>query len=120
MESAQSLDQRELNDAETVRLKFPDNTRHVTSNGISGYLYSITTSWRDDFSLFVFFADPLYKVYLVSPTVPERDRYACHVGAGGELDLSVNGGCESIEKALARSHLWAESYSVWKRTGGFA
>lgn len=109
---------------ETVEEKFPEGTELLISDeGTPGWLYEITcelgttyTFWtyRDD-------VDGYYKTKIINPSIEDwTDSHGGHVYVRyGRLclDTRYNNGAPTLEKAYARTVLWATGFSIVKRTG---
>jgi hypothetical protein len=100
----------------------PGSARRVSAQGTSGWLYPIVTEHGDPFQLFLWFDGAAYQVKVVSPEIDRPiDPEACHVLPGARLCLGADheGGMPTLEGAYARSVLWANGFSAWRRTGCF-
>ncbi len=100
----------------------PGEARHVTVQGTSGWLYPVVTEHGDRFQLFLWFDGAAYQVKVVSPGLDRGDDpEACHLYPGARLCLGSDdaGGMPTLEGAYARSVLWANGFSAWRRTGRF-
>ena len=90
--------------------------------GARGWLYAVTTEQGDRYQLFLWFDGAAYQVKVVSPEVDRgADPEACHLLPGDRVCLGAEhgGGMPTIESAFARSVLWANGFSAWRRTGRF-
>jgi hypothetical protein len=100
----------------------PASARRVTVEGTSGWVYPVVSEHGDEFRLFLWFDGAAYQVKVVSPEIrPGEDPEACHLHPGGRLCLGADdgGGMPTLEGAFARSVLWANGFSAWRRTGRF-
>lgn len=100
----------------------PAGARRVTVQGTTGWLYRIVADAGDAYVLFLWFDGAVYQVKVVSPEIDRGDDpEACHVYPGARLCLGPDdrGGVPTLEGAYARSVVWANGFSVWKRTGRF-
>ncbi|BDG02954.1 hypothetical protein [Anaeromyxobacter oryzae] len=100
----------------------PGAARHVSVQGTSGWLYPVVTEQGDPYQLFLWFDGGAYQVAVVSPEIdPGADPEACHLFPGARLCLGNDhgGGMPTLEGAYARSVLWANGFSAWRRTGRF-
>jgi hypothetical protein len=100
----------------------PSGARRVTVQGTRGFLYAIVTEQGDAYRLFLWFDGAAYQVKVVSPEIDRGDDpEACHLYPGARICLGVDdgGGMPTLESAYARSVLWANGCSEWRRTGRF-
>jgi hypothetical protein len=100
----------------------PASARHVSVQGASGWLYPVVTEQGDRFQLFLWFDGAVYQVKVVSPELERGENpEACHLFPGARLCLGLDddGGMPTLEGAYARSVLWANGFSAWRRTGAF-
>lgn len=100
----------------------PAKARRVTAEGTTGWIYPVTSEAGDAFRLFLWFDGAAYQVKVVEPVLAATaDPHACHFFQDARLCLGddAGGGMPSLEGAFARSVLWANGYSVWRRTGRF-
>jgi hypothetical protein len=85
-------------------------------------VYGIVTEQGDAYRLFLWFDGAAYQVKVVTPELdPDLDPEECHVFPGARLCLGLDdgGGMPTLEGAFARSVLWANGFSAWRRTGRF-
>jgi hypothetical protein len=100
----------------------PGAARRVSVQGASGWLYPVRSEHGDDFWLFLWFDGAVYQVKVVSPEIDRGgDPEACHLYPGARLCLGAehHGGMPTLEGAFARSVVWANGFSAWRRTGRF-
>jgi hypothetical protein len=112
------------NDREIARRYMPDNTREITTEeGVTGFVYSITTELRDEFTLFAFFDGSNYQVKVVWSELEKRFKSLCevHLYSNGVIDFGNNdwNGAFSLRDAYAKSVLWANGLSIFMRIGRF-
>jgi hypothetical protein len=113
---------RALQDKALAEGRLPANTRYLEVDGVSGWLYPVSTDLGDTFRLFLYFDGAGYQVRLVEPEVEGRfDPHACHVLPDGRLCLSdeAGSGMASLEAAYARSVVWCHGFSVFLRDDQF-
>jgi hypothetical protein len=113
---------REGRDRLAAELCLPAKARRVTAQGTSGFLYPVTCEEGDPYTMFLWFDGSAYQVKLVMPEIDRRaDPHACHFFPDARLCLGGDpgGGTPTLEGAFARSVLWANGYSHWRRTGRF-
>jgi len=110
-----------LRDRAAVELALPASTREVKVAGVRGFLFPVTSEAGDPYQLFVWFDGSGYQVKVVSPEVEGCDAHVCHLFLGARLCLGpgAGGGQATLEGAYAKSVLWANGFSVWRRTGTF-
>jgi hypothetical protein len=113
---------RELRDQAVVDGNLPAATRHLTVEGVRGWLYPVLSELGDSFQLFAFFDGSAYQVKVVEPAVEERfDPHACHLFPDGRICFGGQdgGGMPSLEAAFAKSVVWSNGFSVYLRTSRF-
>jgi hypothetical protein len=113
---------RALQDQATVEAKLPAATRHLTVEGVRGWLYPVTTEAGDAFKLFLFFDGASYQVKVVEPDLEGRyDPHASHLMPDGRICLSDDrgGGVPSLETAYARSVVWCTWFGAFRRDEHF-
>jgi hypothetical protein len=113
---------RESRDRLAAEGCLPAEARRVSVQGTTGWLYPVVTEQGDSYRLFVWFDGAAYQVKVVAPEVERGERpEACHLLPGARLCLGGDqgGGMPTLEGAFARSVLWANGYSSWRRTGRF-
>jgi hypothetical protein len=100
----------------------PPATREVAVEGIRGWLYPVTTAAGDEYQLFAWFDGTLYQVRVVAPDVWGRtDLHACHLFHDARICLGAawGGGLPTLAGAYARSVVWANGFSAYRRGGRF-
>ncbi len=100
----------------------PAAARHVTVDGARGWLYAVTSEPGDSYRLFLWFDGGAYQVKVVEPDVEGRtDNHACHLFPDGRIcfGFDCGGGMPTLESAYARSVLWVNGFSVYRRTARF-
>jgi hypothetical protein len=113
---------REGRDNLAAEAVLPAAARRVTAQGTTGWLYPITTEQGDRYQLFLWFDGAAYQVKVVEPPLAgTADPHACHLLPDARLCLGGDpgGGVPTLEGAFGRSVLWANGFSVWRRTGRF-
>jgi hypothetical protein len=110
-----------LRDRAAVELALPAATREVKVAGSRGFLFPVTSEAGDAYQLFLWFDGSGYQVKVVSPEVEGCDPHVCHLFPGARLCLGsgAGGGQPTLEGAYAKAVLWANGFSVWRRTGTF-
>jgi hypothetical protein len=111
-------------DRGVVSQKLPTNTKEVTtSDGVTGFLYTILTAYKDEFVLFAYFDGAYYQVKVISPEIESRWQtpHTGHLYTSGRICFgpSYGGGMPTLEGAFAKSVLWANGLSVALITGKF-
>ena len=112
---------RALRDQAVVEAQLPAATRSVKADGVRGWVYPVRSRLGDEFRLFLWFDGSAYQVKVLEPsTEPERP-HACHLFPGGRICLGeeAGGGAPTLEMAYARSVVWANGYSIYRREGEF-
>jgi hypothetical protein len=113
---------RESRDRLAAELCLPASAKRVTAQGTTGWLYRVTSEQGDPYTMFLWFDGSAYQVKVVVPELdPFADPHACHLFRDARLCLGGDrgGGVPTLEGAFARSVLWANGYSRWRRTGHF-
>jgi hypothetical protein len=110
-----------LRDRAAVELALPAATREVNVGGTRGFLYPVTSEAGDPYKLFLWFDGSGYQVKVVSPEVEGCDPHVCHLFPGGRICLGpgAGGGMDALDAAYAKSVLWVNGFSAWRRTGSF-
>ncbi|MBE9145433.1 hypothetical protein [Planktothrix mougeotii] len=107
-------------DRQTVSQKLPNNTRELYHNGVTGWLYEITSQLGDDFTFFAYNDGSQYQVLVVFPEVAGLyGVHDAHLFNDGSICLQDGGGMPTLESAYAKSVLWASGFSIFARTGQF-
>ena len=89
-------------------------------HGGAGWLYPVLTSSGDRYKLFLWFDGSGYQVKVVSPEVEGCDARLPPLPRGAHLPRpGAGGGMATLEGAFAKSVLWANGFSAWRRTGTF-
>jgi hypothetical protein len=112
---------RALRDRAVVEAQLPTLTRPVKADGVHGWLYPVRSQLGDLFQLFVWFDGSAYQVKVVEPAIEDERPHACHLFPDGRICLGeeAGGGEATLEIAYARSVVWANGYSVYRRDGQF-
>ena len=107
-------------DRQTVSQKLPNNTRELSHNGVTGWLYQITSQLGDDYTLFAYNDGSQYQVLVVFPEVAGHyNVHDAHLFSDGRICLQDGGGMPTLESAYAKSVLWASGFSIFARTRQF-
>jgi hypothetical protein len=102
--------------------RLPAGTRYVGVDGVRGWLYPVTSGDGDEYELFAWFDGAAYQVRVVVPDVFGRtDHHACHLFPDGRICFGSHdgGGMSTLESAYARSVVWANGFSRYRRTFKF-
>jgi hypothetical protein len=114
---------RLASEREIVREKLPSSTSHVDVDGVSGWFYSFVSELNDEYTMFLYWdeATGLYKVKLVFPEVDlsNLDPHREHLFSNGNICLAEAIGLPTLEKAYAKSVLFANAWSFHERGHGF-
>ncbi|WP_242392364.1 hypothetical protein [Anaeromyxobacter oryzisoli] len=113
---------RVLRDKARAEGALPASARHLTVDGVRGWLFPVTTELGDAFRLFLYFDGAAYQVKVVEPEVEGRfDPHACHLLPDARICLSAEAGAgmESLQAAYARSVVWCNGFSVYLRDEHF-
>jgi hypothetical protein len=112
---------RALRDQAVVDAQLPAETHAVKAEGVRGWLYPVRSRLGDAFQLFLWFDGSAYQVKVLEPATEEERPHACHLFPGGRICLGeeAGGGAPTLEAAYARSVVWANGYSVYRREGEF-
>jgi hypothetical protein len=104
-----------------VAQKLPRGTRLLGVDDIYGWLYPIVNELGDRYTMFVYHDGSGYSVEVVEPEV--EGRYSPHHGhlfSDGRICFGTTGSTlPSLELAYAKSVLWANGFSIFRRTGTF-
>jgi hypothetical protein len=110
----------------TVADKFPTDAELVVVEGIRGWLYHITCEMGTQYQFWTYYddIDGYYKTKVLEPHIEEywRDIHRGHIFVRTNtlcLDTRYDGGAPALEKAFARTVLWATGFSVAVKTGNF-
>ena len=107
-------------DRQVVAQKLPSNTQEMQLDGITGWLYHITTELGDPYTMFAYHDGSLYQVLVVFPEVAGRyNVHNAHLFSDGSICFGEGGGLPTLEQAYAKSVLWATGFSVYLRHGLF-
>lgn len=107
-------------DRQIINQKFPANTQELRQNGVTGWLYQITSELGDHYTLFAYNDGSQYQVLVVFPEVAGNyDVHDAHLFSDGRICLQDGGGMPTLESAYAKSVLWATGFSIFVRTGQF-
>jgi hypothetical protein len=111
---------RTARDRQTVNEKLPSNARYMEVGGVGGWLYSIVNEFNVSFMMFVYHDGSMYQVKVVEPEV--EGRYSPHNGhlySDGTICLSDDTGERTLERAYAKSVVWATGFTAFQMTGKF-
>ena len=109
-----------MRDRQVVAQKLPGNAQEMVVNGVTGWVYDIQTELGDFYKMFIFHDGSLYQVMVVFPEVAGRySPVDGHLFADGRICLNDAHGYNTLEKAYAKSVLWANGFSVYVRNGNF-
>jgi hypothetical protein len=114
---------RARRDAATAAERLPAAAREVVVEGVRGWLYPVATSQGDRYELFAWFDGSGYQVRVASPDLWGRDDlHACHLFRDARICFGAweGGGMATLEGAYARSVVWANGFSAYRRSGRFA
>lgn len=107
-------------DQEIVARTFPPNTRCLTVDGVTGWLYSIVNEYGEPYTLFAYHDGSLYQVKVVFPEVEGRyDPHHGHLFPNGCICFGSVGGLDSLEHAYAKSVVWATGFTAFRNIGAF-
>jgi hypothetical protein len=105
-------------DRQTVSQKLPSNTREFYHNGVTGWLYQITSQLGDDYTLFAYNDGSQYQVLVLFPKVAGHyNVHDTHLYSDGRIDCGSV--MTTLEPAYVKSVLWANGFSSFLRTGQF-
>ena len=100
--------------------KLPSNTQELTHDGVTGWLYQITSELGDNYTMFTHHDGSLYQVLVVFPEVAGKyGQHDAHLFNDGRICFGDEGGLPTLEQAYAKSILWATGFSSYLRTGMF-
>jgi hypothetical protein len=103
-----------------VKEKFPSNAQFVEVDGIRGWFYSFKDEFTRLYKMYAYFDGTAYQVKVVYPEVEGRYKsvHACHLYSDGRICFGnqYGGGLPSLEKAYAKSVLWANGFTIFENT----
>lgn len=106
-------------DRQVVAQKLP-NAQEMHINGVTGWVYEITSEVGDSYTMFIFNDGSLYQVMVLFPEVAGHySPSEGHLFPNGCICLNEEHGYPTLEKAYAKSVLWATGFSIYVRTGQF-
>lgn len=99
----------------------PAGARNVLVDGVRGWLYALTSEAGDAYEMFAYFDGGGYQVRVVVPDLFGRtDHHQSHVFPDGRICLGPDGvGMATLEAAFVRSAIWANGFSIYRRTTKF-
>jgi hypothetical protein len=107
-------------DRQVVAQKLPSNAQEMHINGVTGWVYEIISEVGDTYTMFIFHDGSLYQVMVLFPEVAGRySPNEGHLFSNGCICLNEEHGYPTLEKAYAKSVLWATGFSIYVRTGQF-
>lgn len=109
-----------MQDRQVVAQKLPPTAQEMTVNGVTGWVYDITSEVGDAYTMFIFNDGSLYQVMVLFPEVAGRySPVDGHLFPNGCICLNEEHGYPTLEQAYAKSVLWATGFSIYIRTGNF-
>lgn len=107
-----------------VAARMPAGTQYITNEDASGWLYSVTTEFADEYKLFMTYdeEDRVYQVYLVDPPLGGSvDPHGAHLYPDGQLCLTDGPGSSypDMERTYAKAAMWTRGVSCYRRGLGF-
>ncbi len=114
-------DNRISRDRDVARAKLPAGTREVNVDGTTAFVYSINDEFGETYTLCAYYDGGEYQVKVVSPAIESEYGVGnAHIFGDGRLCLRPPaGGMPSLADAYGRSVLWANGFSILRRTGEF-
>lgn len=111
-------------DDDLARDRLPANAaKHTDLTGKTGWVYTITTDFRDQFTLFLFRDHymRLYRVQVLSPPIEQLGLgHETHIFSDGTLCISPHArGVERLADAYGRSVMWCTGISLMVRGHGW-
>jgi hypothetical protein len=115
---------RVANEKQIVRRYMPNNTKSlITDEGISGWVYSFTCEFGDNYIMFAYYDGNYYQVSVIEPKVEGKwnSAHTGHIFSSGKICFrnKFDSGLPSLQDAYSKSVLWATGLSVAKRTEHF-
>ncbi|HET9594803.1 MAG TPA: hypothetical protein VFP65_04435 [Anaeromyxobacteraceae bacterium] len=114
---------RVVRDQALAEAKLPAETRRVKAGRARGWLYPVASEQGDAFQLFAWFDGDVYQVKVVRPELDGAhvDLHACHLFSDGRICFGTadGGGLPTLEAAYAKSVLWCNGFSAFRREGRF-
>lgn len=109
-----------MQDRQVVAHKLPANAQEMQISGVTGWVYEITSEVGDTYTMFIFNDGSLYQVMVLFPEVAgQYSPSEGHLFSNGCICLNEEHGYPTLEKAYAKSVLWATGFSFYVRTGQF-
>jgi hypothetical protein len=109
-----------------VSRKFPPGTKLLVAEDVPGWLYDVTCELGTTYMFWTYFdeADGYYKTKVLEPHIEDfwRDPHRGHIFLSTNrlcLDTRYDGGAPTLERAYSRTVLWANGFSVARKTGTF-
>lgn len=109
-------------DRSVVGQKFPQNTRELTVDGVTGWVYSFVDPLNARYTMFAYHDGDLYQVKVLFPEV--EGKYSPHDGhlyPDGCICFDSRRGLPELEQAYAKSVLWGTGFTAYcltKSSGG--
>lgn len=110
------------NEESVVLERFPKGTMHTEIDGYKGWLYSFVDEFGFKYDMFAYYDGDYYQVYVVNPSIEdELNAHDCHLFDNQRICFGqeYDNGMPTLERAYAKSVLWANGFSVFEQTGTF-
>ncbi|KAA9012841.1 hypothetical protein [Niallia endozanthoxylica] len=111
-----------LPEGRPVHPKLPRNTIRTMKDGFNGYLYTINDEFGQTYTMFLYHDGTYYQVKLVYPQLNHSyNVHNCHLYPDRRLCLNqaTNGGYHRLEDTYAKSVLWANGFTTYRKKGIF-
>ena len=113
---------RHEREQQLVKKKMPENTRaHTTADGIDGWMFSFDCQFGQRYQMFLYYDGSYYQVMVISPRVEKYwdSPHTGHIFSDGRICMSgqFGGGQPSLDKAYAKSVIWATGLTAARRGG---
>lgn len=95
-------------DRQFIADNFPRNTQEIESNGVKGWLYTLTNESNDEFKMFVYYDDNRYQVVVVLPE--DAVKYSLediYISDDNHIVHESENGFSNLEEAFEISKRWA-------------
>jgi hypothetical protein len=115
---------RHEREREIVSEKLPHNTEYRIVGEVDGWLYSFNDEFGERYQMFAYYDSDTdrYQVKVVFPEVEgEYNPHNGHLYSDGRICFKKGGGSgmRTLEKAYAKSVLWASGFTFFQEEGTF-
>lgn len=119
-EQQQNLSQQMIQDRQVIAEKFPRNTQEMEFQGVTGWSYTLTNEFSDQYTMFAYNDGDRYQVIVLFPEdAVQYSQQNAYILDDGRIVINSEIGFSTLKQAFAISVLWAVSFSAFKKTGMF-